>query len=33
MSKPVTSNGVTPTTPQIQESSIKAALKYTGIPQ
>lgn len=29
----MSSNGPTPTAPQVQESGIKAALKYTGIPQ
>ena len=33
MSKPMSSNGATPAAPQVQESGIKAALKYTGIPQ
>ena len=31
--QPMSSNGATPTAPQVQESGIKAALKYTGIPQ
>jgi import inner membrane translocase subunit TIM54 len=29
----MSSNGAAPTAPQVQESGIKAALKYTGIPQ
>jgi hypothetical protein len=33
VSKPMSSNGATPAPPQVQESGIKAALKYTGIPQ
>jgi import inner membrane translocase subunit TIM54 len=33
VSKSMSSNGATSAAPQVQESGIKAALKYTGIPQ